>query len=242
MTVQVMFSSAPFGVGLILIFVYMSCGSHPVEAVFYRTDDQRFSWSERRVIQSIADETVVDVRRLLPALPDSLTLRVRLGREVLEATGENARHNSSNVVSWTVDPTRLEGVSGIARTRLRPSLFHHFYALVRTATFAPGRDLLEDSIAFGLATVFTRDFSGGPVPWAAYAPEAETWVDEVLALPDGVPRNDWMSRHPDGRRRIGPSVGVVLVDRALARSRLSVADLVGTPAEAIVAMALAESY
>ena len=234
-----MLGQIPYAVGLVFVFVYSSCASHPVDVVFYRVAGHSFSWSERRVIQAIADDAATEAQRLLPSLPDSLILRAYLGREVLDDTGETATHSASRVVSWTVDPTRPEGVAAIAQARLRPSLFFHYYGLARGGRFPPARDFLEDVVAFGLATAFARDFSGGPVAWAAYPPETVTWVDEVLALPDDVAYNDWMGRHSDGRRRVGPSVGTYLADQAVARSGRSSADLVAVPVHDIVDLALA---
>ena len=236
-----MLGQIPYAVGFVFVVVYSSCASHPVDVVFYRVDGQSFSWSERRVIQAIADDAATEAKRLLPALPDSLILRAYVGREVLDDTGETAMHSASRVVSWTVDPTHPDGVAAIARTRLRPSLFFHSYGLVRGGQFPPARDFLEDVVAFGLATAFARDFSGGPVAWAAYPPETVTWVDEVLALPDDIAYNDWMDwmgRHPDGRRGVGLSVGTYLADQAVARSGRSSADLVAVPARDIVDLAL----
>jgi len=233
-----MFSSPPYCVGLILAVLYSSCTNHHVDVVFYRTGGHQFSWSEQRVIQTIADSTTLEVRQMLPTLPTSLTLRVESGQQVDPETGAAATPRPPDVVYWTVDPTRTGGVSAIARTQLRATLLHPFYYLARRAATGPGQRLRDDVVAVGLATVFARNFGGGSVPWGAYPPQVSSWVQEVLALPNDAPRDQWMDRHPDGRRWIGPRVGAYLVDRAIRASGRSITNLVSASTDDIIRIAL----
>ena len=233
-----MFSPPSCRVGLILIVLYSSCVSHHVNVVFYRVSGQQFSWSEQRMIQTIADATVREVRQMLPMLPASLTLRVELGQQVDPETGATIAPRPPDMIYWTVDSAREGGASEVARAQLRAELFHSLYHLARTVAARPGHTLQDQMVSVGLATVFERDFGGGSVPWGAYPPQVDTWVEEVLALPSDARLDHWMDRHPDGRRWIGPKVGTYLVDRAIRASRRSVADLVSASTDDIIRMAL----
>lgn len=225
----------PYTIGLVVV-LWSSCASSPVDVVFYRDNGQRFSWAERWRIESIAEDTVTEVANLLPSLPEALILRVHQGPEVVRETGDYGGSNVPNIVYWTVDPSREEGISAIARERLRTTLYHHLFYLARRVALDEPRTVLNESVAFGLAAAFARDFGGSDVPWNTYPPATVDWVVEVLAVADEPPSNDWMSRLPDGRRLVGPRVGFLLVDRAVAASGRSVADLVAVPTKAIVAM------
>ena len=226
-------------VALLLVTLYSNCSAPPVDVVFYRSDDYRFTRAERRLIEGIAEQAVADVRALLPDLPPFLILRVQAGPEVLESTGDNAGRATPNVVYWTVDPDSPGGVRAVAQASLRRSLFLHLYGLAREAALGEPRTVLTASLDFGLATMFARDSSGDEVPWATYPRDAATWVGEVAALPDDADFTGWMDQHRDGRRNVGPQAGKLLADEAIRRSGRSAAELVSTPAAAILEIATA---
>ena len=99
---------------------------------------------------------------------------------------------------------------------------------------------MDDVVSEGLATVFERDSAKISVPWGDYPDNVSAWLAELMALPPDAPREQWFSRHPDGRRWIGYKVGAYLADRATRASRRSPADLVLVPTADIIGMALAE--
>jgi hypothetical protein len=159
-----------------------------------------FTWRERRLIQAVADTAARDVRRVLAGLAPKLMLRVQAGHQVIQETGETAEARPPNVVSWTVDPSRSGGVEQIVTTQLRGTLFHEFLHLVRAATTTVSLTLMDEVVSEGLATAFERDLAGSPVPWGAYPRDVGSWLTEVVNLPPDAPREQWMFRHPDGRR------------------------------------------
>ncbi len=200
-------------------------------------DPHAFTRDERRAIEEVAARAVPDVRRLLPALPSPIVVRVESGTKVIPETGETATAEQPDVVHWRVDASRPEGVAAIARAQLRPSLFHELHHLVRGAARAD-RSLRDHVIREGLADAFERDQGGGaPPPWAQYPPEVDQWAAELLALPDDTPRAVWLFEHPDGRRWIGHKVGTYLVDRATKASGKTSAELARTPTDEIIALA-----
>lgn len=224
----------PYALGLLLAVLVPSCLAHRVDVTYFDGATHAFSWSEQREIQAIADRTAAEVQRHLPALPASLTLRVGHGRNVIPETGETSSFSRPNIVYWTVDATRPEGVSAIADAHLRASLFYQFYSLVRAAAIPPGYSLRDTVVSSGLATAFERDLAGSAPPWGAYPPEASAWLAQVLALPPdaepgALPRG--------GPRWMSIKVGTYLADRAVAASGRSVAGLISAPADEIIRLA-----
>jgi len=226
---------------LVVAAAAVACGRPGIEVEFYATAGHRFTASERRAVERVARRTAIEVRRLLPALASDLVLRVEAGTRVIPETGETGSAGGTNVVSWTVNPADNRGVRAIVNTQLRATLFHEFHHLVRQSTIAPTEGLVDAMITEGLATAFERDFADANPPWGAYPDDVSGWVNEVLALPPGAPTRQWMFQHPDGRRWIGYKVGTYLADRAILASGRSAAELVSTPAEDILRLALTAS-
>jgi uncharacterized protein YjaZ len=125
-------------------------------------------------------------------------------------------------------------VVAVAEKELRATLFHEFHHLVRSNAQS-SLTMIDRAVLEGMATVFERDFAGVSRPWGEHPPER--WEAEVLALPDSASTRGWMFAHPDGRRWIGYRVGTAWVDRAIAKSGKSSADLVAMPALDILRLA-----
>jgi hypothetical protein len=103
---------------------------------------------------------------------------------------------------------------------------------------SPARLLQEGGrLLHGLATAFERDFSGSKPPHSEYPEEVEAWVSEMLALPPTAFYDHWFFQHPDGRRNIGYKAGAYVVDKAMAASGRSSADLVLASADEILELA-----
>jgi hypothetical protein len=125
-----------------------------------------FTTEERDTIERAAEQTLAEVRRLLPELPASLLLRVSASKNVLPETGETGSNSQPNVVDWQVDATRPEGVAAIARLQLRPTLFHELNHVDRAAV-EDSRTLRDHIVRGGLGTAFERNFAGVSPPWGA---------------------------------------------------------------------------
>jgi len=96
---------------------------------------------------------------------------------------------------------------------------------------------MDGVVAEGLATAFERDAGGSRPPWGQYTAEAKEWVAELVKLPVSAPYEQWMFRHPDGRRWIGYRAGTYIADRAIAASGFSAADLVNVATSEVMRMA-----
>ncbi len=221
---------------LAFLLACAACTEHEVTVEFYPGDGHELTRRERNAIQTIADTTAVEVRRLLPALPARLHLEVETGTKVIEETGETGSSHPPDTVIWRVDATRKGGAAAIIDRQLRATLFHEFHHLVRDGHIKRV-SLLDAAVAEGLATVFERDQAGGPTPWGEYPENVSEWMDELMAVPEMEDRRPWMSRHPDGRRWIAYKVGTYLAERAVQASGKSPAALVVTPTREVIQMA-----
>ncbi len=214
------------------------CRSNAVTVVFEDNQEHSFARAERRAIEEVAEQAVADARRVLPQLPGTILVTVRASKDVIPETGENASNGQPNLVFWRVDASRKSGVAAVAHSQLRPSLFHELHHVVRAASVLDSR-LRDHVVREGLATAFERDFAHVAVPWGEYPPEISLWTDEIMRLPDDAPREQWLFKHPDGRRWIGLRVGTYLADRAMRASGKSSAELVNVPTDAVLTMGLA---
>jgi hypothetical protein len=214
------------------------CGQTGTTVRFLRSETYTFTASDRSVIEAIAQSATREVRGLLPGLPSSIELTVRAGSDVIKETGETADAMPPTAVMWTVDPGREGGVAAVARNWLRATLFHEFHHLVRSASGNP-RSVVDHALFEGMATVFERDAAGVYVPWGDYPADVDVWAREVIALPSDSSVREWLFSHPDGRRWVGIKVGAFWVDRAIAASGRSSAELVAVPTDEILEMAQA---
>ena len=204
--------------------------------VEYREVEHRFSGAERRVIERISRSTVADVRPLLPALRESITLRVDADDNVSATTNAAATAVAPDRIYWSVDPDGSRGVAATAEAHLRAMLFHELHHLVRD-TAVIRASLMDHVVSEGMASVFERDYAGARYPFSQYPDNVAVWLAELAALPASADLNQWMFRHPDGRRWIGFRVGTYLVDRAVAASGRSSADLAAVPTACVLELA-----
>ena len=201
---------------------------------FLRSETYTFSRADRRLITSVAESTVAEVRRLLPSIPPRIELTVRPGTDVIPEIGQTGDAMPPNGVMWTVDPSRPGGVAAVANAWLRACLFHELHHLARWTSERP-RSIVEHAVFEGMATAFERDFAGVTAPGGVYPANVAEWSAELKHLPAGAPRAHWLFAHPDGRRWIGYKVGTYWVDQARTKSGRSSAELVATPSSEILA-------
>lgn len=194
----------------------------------------------RSIVREISDVSELEVRKLLPALPQHIDLVVVSGKRVIPQTGFAGVALASGRVVFTIDPDRQEGATAIIRGHLRSVLHHEFHHLARGWVVhggSPRASLIDAVICEGLATAFERDFAGSRPPWGNYPDDVAAWVDEILALPASATYSQWMFRHPDGRSWIGYRAGTYIADQAKQRTGLTSADLVRTPHDEVLALA-----
>ncbi len=213
-----------------------ACASNGLVEVEYREVEHAFSRAERRTIERIAEDTVAEVRLLLPAVPDRLVLRVDADDRVSEVTFATAAAVVPNRLYWSVDPALGDGVAATAETHLRPMLFHELHHLVRDAQ-VERMSLMDEVVSEGMAAAFERDHAGARYPFSDYPDGVAAWVTELMALDPSTDRERWLFQHPDGRRWIGFRAGTFLVDQATNASGLSSVDLVTTATAEVLQLA-----
>ena len=213
-----------------------------IVVVFLDTEKYVFTQVERSCIQTVSEAAEHEVREWLPQLATKVELVVEVGTTVIPETGETGRTLSGEQqVTWTVNPFRVEGVMAIASAHLRSTLIHELNHVVRTQGKSKAelwqRQLMDYVVSEGLATAFAREVSGQLPLWGQHPDNVHNWVEELLALPPDTSRQEWMFKHPDGRRWIVYKSGTYLVDRAVAASGLSFSVLTETPTSEIVELA-----
>ena len=212
-----------------------ACAGSDSGVSFFRSETYTFSRAEQNLIRSVIERTTSEVRPLLPALPPDIETTVRPGADVTPEIGAVADAMPPNGIVITIDAARPEGVEAIVTKWLRPIMFHELHHLARSTAGVPS-SIVDRAVFEGMATVFERDFAKTETPWGAYPANVNDWADELRKLPADAPVRDWIHRHPDGRRWIGMKVGSYWVDRAIAKSGRSPADLATMPAADVIAM------
>jgi hypothetical protein len=208
-----------------------------LEVRFSDADDD-FTAAEQAVIVAVAERAELLTRSRLPALRETIRLEVRASTAVLELTGEVGFAESPSTIWWRVDPSR--DAATVARSSLLHTFLHEAHHAVRLIRYPSmlSSDWYDNAIFEGLATVFERDEADFVPPWGEYPDdEIEAWADELFSQPIDEHFNEWKFEHPDGRQWIAYRVGAWVVDRAVAESGRSAADLVWESNEAIVRMA-----
>ena len=207
-----------------------------MEVVLSEPDQQRFSADEIEHIEELAGSIEAEVRRLLPALPESIFLEVRTEVQAYTASGATGAAVGSNRIAWVVDTQRSDEVVSIANATLRGILFHELHHLAR-GCFQGYESFIDGAVCEGMATVFARDFGSAEQSWATYPPDVADWFYEVRDLPASATTGEWMFFHSDGRVRIGYKVGTYLVDRAMQATGKTSAQLTNVSSPEVVRLA-----
>ncbi len=205
------------------------------------TAARAFSRAERRAIEDGAARVFPDVRRVLPELPPTLVLRMATAssKDVVPETGEAGTNAFPDIVFWSIDASRPEGVGTIVRTYLRQALFHELAHLARAYAVGGSGNLRHHVMQEGVATAIERDYGGGAPPlWGQYPPNVSSWAKELLALPEAAPGGPWFVKRSEGGSWVGSKVGTYLVDCAAKASGKTSAALVRVPTDTLIAMAI----
>lgn len=197
--------------------------------VTFPEDDSGFSAAERAHIENIIRQSEIEVRALLPGLPDAIEVKFfLLDRDVSSVGGVVGSADTPNTVSIRISTHFEGGVIAASNTGLAAALYHEFHHLARGWTiegnqFGPG--IPTAAINEGLANVFSETHTRTAFAGNASPENARQWWHEINTLPLDASYGDWMIRHPDGRDAIGYRAGSYVIRQALAISGLSIVEL-----------------
>lgn len=203
-------------------------------------EDEALSASLRAQINAICAECDIEIRQWLPALEPDIALHCSISQRVIPSLGYGATSLDRHTIAFTLADAPAHAQQTIVAAHLRPTLFHECHHLVRGWVRQGGQrhpSFIHGVICEGLASAFERDAAGHAPPWCCYPPDVDAWVEELLDLPAHADYRHWMFLHPDGRRWIGYRAGTYIADRAIERSGLDAAQLVGEPCTRILRLA-----
>ena len=223
---------------------YSTKSSLGTEAIVFQEDAFDFTETQKDFILEVIINSEKEVRKLLPTLPDSITVIVEHVDWDLDAVGGvtgRAESNSPPLIMVQISNTYREGVIDSIYSGLKATLFHELHHLsrgwaIQDNAFAPG--IPNAMVNEGLAVVFAEIYTEIVFEANAYPEEADRWVQEILNLPLDASYSDWvMGEHPDGRTHIGYRTGNFLVRRAMTTSGKNILELSELKPEEIIKLA-----
>ena len=220
-----------------------SAQAQELEVTFEDSALEATSEVEREAMLGEFHRVFGELEALLSGLPATVPISVQAGDRVIPSLGVGGSANSSTLsITFFFDPDHEQSALELTRAHLTRILFHegHHLARMNLVDSVAEVTFLEFIVSEGLGTVFERDFAKVTPLWGDYPPDVADWVEELLALPEDEAWDDyekWAFRHPDGRKWILYRAGTYIADRAIERSGLSAAELVGRLPEEILQLA-----
>lgn len=200
--------------------------------VAFNEDSFQFTEDQKASIREVIYRSDQEVRNLLPHLPSNIKVMVEIVDWDLEVVGGvtgRTERNSPPLVHIQISNKPHGGIVDSLKTALRGTIYHEFHHLSRGWAIQDnkfGHGIPNAMVNEGLAVVFAEIYTGSVYEGNAYPDEADTWVEEILALPLHASYSDWvMGEHPDGRTYIGYRTGNFLVRRAMAYSGKNILEL-----------------
>ena len=200
--------------------------------IVFQEDSLRFTEPQKAFILKVIRNSEVEVRNLLPKLPDHIKVIVEAVDWDLDVVGGvtgRTETNSPPLVLVQISHNYKGGVIDSVHQGLKATIFHEFHHLSRGWAIQDNKfsyGIPNAMVNEGLAVAFTEIYTGNVNEVNAYTNEAENWVKEILALPLDASYSDWvMGEHPDGRTYIGYRTGNYLTRKAMTRSGKNILEL-----------------
>jgi hypothetical protein len=199
-----------------------------IDIFFKEENGQLFNKYEKEQITRVLIGSEHKIRRLLPSLPEKVTVNLaKTTKNYNNLGGVNGQASAPGVVDMEVSTTYPQGTDA-AIANLTPMVFHEFHHLVRGWTmkgnkFDSGMDIA--AINEGMAVAFSVKYSGAESNWANYPENVSDWVIEILNLPKYASYGKWVVNHPDGRQKIAYKAGRYIIDEAVKHSGKSILEL-----------------
>ncbi|WP_100640638.1 DUF2268 domain-containing putative Zn-dependent protease [Alteromonas facilis] len=204
--------------------------------------------AEQEILQKVIETTVIEVRQLLPDMPEKITFVVELVDMDLDIiggiTGRADAHKPEGEIALYISTSFPGGLTSSSKVALPHVLFHELHHLTTGWTMRENQHaptILNAAVNEGLAEVFSEVQTGHTFDVNQPPSNAANWLAEIKQLPMGANYNHWVSGiHPDGREYIGYKTGVYLVREAMQNSGLNIIELSKLPTDKIVEFAEAK--
>ncbi|MDA8685746.1 DUF2268 domain-containing protein [Robiginitalea sp.] len=220
---------------LVLSFSIISCESRNHQSkgrLIFNEEKIEISRDQKEWIRDIIIETEIEVKTLLPALPDSINVIIEFVDWNLDAVnGVVGRTESNNppLVAIQISKNYSNGVLDSLKSGIRSTIFHEYHHVSRGWAIKDnkyGRGIPNAMVNEGLAVVFSEYYTGNMQKVNSYDDRASKWVKEIMDLPINASYSDWvMGEHPDGRKYIAYRTGNFLIKRAINLTGKSVLEL-----------------
>jgi len=223
---------------IIIVLCIISCNSNvkksPIASVdvVFQEDALKFTESQKVFIREVISNCEVEVRNLLPNLPDSIKViveNVDWNLDIVSGVTGRTETNHPPLVLVQISNNYQGGVIDSVYQGIKSTIFHEFHHLSRGWAIQDNKfsyGIPNAMVNEGLAVAFTEIYTGNINEVNAYTDESDNWVKEILALPLDASYSDWvMGEHPDGRTYIGYRTGNYLVRQAMNNSGKSILEL-----------------
>ena len=214
-----------------------------VQARFETSGEVSITAGQRTRIQSILDQTYIDVRSDFPDLVDIVNVTVvPVDRDLSSVGGVSGRADAPGRILIEISTQGEGGFDAAIGDGLAPAFAHELHHLVRGWTmmenrFGPGIAIAAANE--GLAVAYSEQLTGRH--YAGNAPPADEvahdWALEIRDLPVNADYMQWMFTHPDGRDGVGYRTGRFIVQQAMENSGHDAVALTSATPEEIWAMA-----
>jgi len=144
---------------------------------------------------------------------------------LIKETGDHARTHNSEFIEMAFDPTTDKRGLEVIISGIRPAVYHEMNHAARFNIPIYHNKFIEVCIMEGLATVFAREYTGEKALWGQYPKDVTKWLQEIIDKNDMFYWQEYLFKHPDGRRWIGYKVGTYIIDQTLEHSDKSIAEL-----------------
>ena len=177
--------------------------------------------------------------KLLPFGSDYVSFVVQPREKVLiGATHDYGRTHNSGFIELAFSPKYAMKYPDKIISRLRSLVLHEMNHAARFDIPIWHKTFLDLCVMEGLATVFEREYADFDGPWGKYpGQQVERWIQEIKKNEKNLSYDEYMYKHPDGRRWIGYKVGTYLIDEAIRNSGKTVIELTKLECQDILKLA-----
>ena len=223
---------------IIPVVCIISCNSNVKKSqiatvdVVFQEGALTFTESQKVFIREVISNCEVEVRNLLPNLPDSIKViveNVDWNLDIVSGVTGRTETNHPPLVLVQISNNYQGGVIDSVYQGIKSTIFHEFHHLSRGWAIQDNKfsyGIPNAMVNEGLAVAFTEIYTGNINDVNSYTKEADNWVKEILSLPLDASYAEWvMGEHPDGRTYIGYRTGNFLVRRAINNSGKSILEL-----------------